>query len=82
MRVRGDGPPAKALSARAVLVLERPLQAGGGVYVGAGDVPPVALDPPGKIRRENVVLRSGEDWGAVLTAGNGGLFVVDMDVPG
>lgn len=83
--VRGGVPPAKALPARSVLRLERPVHAGGGVHiVGAGGDPLVALALLGKIRPENVVVRSDENWAAVFAAGNGngGLFVLDMDAPG
>lgn len=68
-----------------MLRLERPVHSGGGVHVvGAGGDPLVALALLGKIRPENVVLRSDENWAAVFAAGNGngGLFVLDMDAPG
>ncbi|RJG40577.1 hypothetical protein [Mesorhizobium sp. DCY119] len=67
----------------AVLQSDLLLQATSGVHVvGASGDPLVALALLGKILPENIVLRLGEEWGAVNGTGKsyGGQFVIDMDL--
>lgn len=77
---RGE-PARQRHSARAILEQERLVQASEGIHVvSANGDPLVALALLGKLLPENLILRTGEDWEAVLTTGKGfgGRFIIDI----